>query len=223
MAAPEAQEPSSFIAVPGLSGLGYRERRLLAEIAARNHWDADYVAAVISHESGWRPTARNPASSATGILQWTDLSARALDTTTRQIARMSVYEQLPLVERYFRMASSGRPIQGPDFMVYALGAGHCPTLTDDCVMYAAGSQGAVANPAFCDEDGAIRVGGVRRYFQAWVANYAERRRQPVNVEQEWAVTGGPRLKFPAPLLAVAGLAVVAFAGPRLIRYLGRRN
>lgn len=221
--APAAKQPSSFIAVPGLSGLGYRERRLLAEIAERNHWDRDYLAAVVSHESGWRPTAKNPASSATGILQWTDLSAKALGTTTGQIARMSVYQQLPLVERYFHLASSRRAIAGPDFMVYALGAGHCPNLADDCVMYAAESQGAVANPAFQDEDGAIRVGGVRRYFQAWVANYAERRRQPVNVEQEWAVTGGPRRRFPAGLLGVAALAGLAFAGPRVVRYLRGRN
>lgn len=227
MAAPEATQPLTLIAVPGLSTLGYRERSLLLEICQKHGWDADWLAAAISHESGWRPDAKNPTSSASGIGQWTHLSAKALGTTTEAIRRMSVYEQLPLVEQFYVQASGGRPIAPNDFLTYGIGASAClPDLKPSCILYAAGSQGAKANPLLTDMAGNITVQGMRDELESYALAHSSKPRLPVAIDQEWATSGSPTDKALAagarllPLLllgSLAGTGVVLWARRRYPR------
>lgn len=70
-------------------------------------WSEDHAAWLMScmaFESGrtFSPSVRNPASSATGLIQFMAATARGLGTTTAALARMSAVEQLGYVERYFR-------------------------------------------------------------------------------------------------------------------------
>lgn len=78
------------------------EREALVGVAQRLGADPAALAAVIAFESGWKPTARNSRSGATGLIQFMPSTAARLGTSTDAIAGMSRVEQLALVERYLR-------------------------------------------------------------------------------------------------------------------------
>lgn len=75
--------------------------------------------AVMRVESGVRTTARNtlPGQTATGLIQFTEGTARRLGTTTAAIREMDAVQQLQLVESYFRM--TGLPSGASAGMIYA--------------------------------------------------------------------------------------------------------
>lgn len=73
---------------------------LFDAIARRLGADPAMLANLINFESGWNPGAENPASGASGLIQFTPSTARKLGTTVESIRKMSVEAQLPLVERY---------------------------------------------------------------------------------------------------------------------------
>ena len=191
---------AELIAVPGVSTLSSRERRRLVEIAQRNGWRPDWLAATLSHESHFKPGIQSATSSATGILQWTKATAKALGTSTDELRRMSVYEQLPYVEKYFHKAAGGRRIDDRDLLVWAMGAGNCPGLEDDCQLYPPGSLGAKANPSYQDSRGAITVKRVRDELSNYVAKYEKRGR------------GKPALPAPRGLSRPTALGSAAFLG-----------
>jgi hypothetical protein len=58
------------------------------------------LANLIRFESGWRSTAVNPTSGASGLIQFMPSTAKSLGTTVEAIRSMSSAEQWPLVERY---------------------------------------------------------------------------------------------------------------------------
>lgn len=207
----------TILAVPGLKTTGTRERTRLIRIADRNDWNVDYLSAAVSHESGWNPGAENPApgSTATGLMQFTTVARKMLGVTLAQLRRMSTYEQLLLVEKYFQKASGGRPIRAVDFLVFGLGAARClPNLEADCILYAAGSVGANANPHLQDEDGAIRVGRMQDELRWLVEGSRGKKRLPVLIDREWSTYGGPSeaAKTGASGGAAAFLALAAGLG-----------
>jgi hypothetical protein len=63
----------------------------------------EHIMAAMSFETGgsFASDVRNPRSSATGLIQFMDSTARGLGTTTGDLARMTPTEQLQYVERYF--------------------------------------------------------------------------------------------------------------------------
>ncbi|MCW2792269.1 MAG: hypothetical protein JWO76_1367, partial [Nocardioides sp.] len=63
----------------------------------------EHLMAAMSFETGgtFASDVRNPRSSATGLIQFMDGTARGLGTTTGDLARMTPTEQLTYVERYF--------------------------------------------------------------------------------------------------------------------------
>ncbi|WP_148614395.1 peptidoglycan-binding domain-containing protein [Nocardioides rubriscoriae] len=63
----------------------------------------EHLMAAMSFETGgqFSSDVRNPRSSATGLIQFMDSTARGLGTTTGELARMTPTEQLHYVERYF--------------------------------------------------------------------------------------------------------------------------
>lgn len=78
-------------------------RSALAEMAARLGLNPSYLAACMKVETGgtFSPSIQNPASKATGLIQFMPDTARAYGTTVQQLARMSATQQLAYVERYF--------------------------------------------------------------------------------------------------------------------------
>jgi hypothetical protein len=112
------------VLVLAIQGLGKRDERIdaIAEYyGIEPSWAAEtvataktlgmdpwWLAAVISFESQWVPDIKNPRSSATGLIQFVEPTARSLGTTTAAIADMSVRQQFRLIARYFGKSFSGR-------------------------------------------------------------------------------------------------------------------
>lgn len=61
----------------------------------------EWLANVIYFESGGNPQARNPKSSATGLIQFIGSTAASLGTSVDALYRMSGREQMVYVEKYF--------------------------------------------------------------------------------------------------------------------------
>src|SRR5690606_5045854 len=155
--------------------------RRLAVMALRNDWDPNALAGTISHESGFNPSAKNPGGSASGLLQWIDSTARSLGTTAEKIRKMSVDEQLPLIERYLHRYGHGvAPLEGADFML--IGLGKHPRTPFDRVLFRKGEPAYDANvpPGSeravwdLDRDGTVTAEEVRAYWDRWAANQADR-------------------------------------------------
>jgi len=74
------------------------------EIADRLSTDPNWLMAVMGFETGYTfsPAARNPGSTATGLIQFIESTARSLGTSTAQLARMTAVRQLDYVEDYYR-------------------------------------------------------------------------------------------------------------------------
>jgi spore coat assembly protein SafA len=64
----------------------------------------EFIMATMSFETGgtFSPSVKNPTSSATGLIQFLDSTARGLGTSTSELARMTPVEQLKYVEKYFQ-------------------------------------------------------------------------------------------------------------------------
>ena len=93
----------------------------LDAIANRSALDIDGIAGVISHESGFRPNAKNPVGTATGLIQFIESTARSLGTTTAALAKMSAVQQLPYVERYFVNTLGSRRPPAEDYILATYG------------------------------------------------------------------------------------------------------
>jgi hypothetical protein len=58
--------------------LSASENAALAQAAATLGIPSAWLSAAIAHESGWNPAIKNPLSSARGLLQWIDSTAKGL-------------------------------------------------------------------------------------------------------------------------------------------------
>lgn len=103
--------------LPDVAGLKEREAlepgymRALLDAAESIGWDqerADYLAAVVSFESGHRPDARNPLSDASGLIQW--LPSTSPVQPVAALRQMTAIAQLPLVASHF----GARPVAPRD-------------------------------------------------------------------------------------------------------------
>ena len=67
----------------------------------------DYIMACIALETGeqFDPKIKNPKSTATGLIQFMESTARALGTTTAELSKMSHVRQMDYVEQYFVMTA----------------------------------------------------------------------------------------------------------------------
>jgi hypothetical protein len=72
------------------------------EICKKLQMNPDDLMAIMAFESdGIDPTAVNPISGATGLIQFMPSTARGLGTSTEALAKMSAIEQLDYVYKYF--------------------------------------------------------------------------------------------------------------------------
>jgi peptidoglycan hydrolase-like protein with peptidoglycan-binding domain len=89
-------------------------RQKVRVIAAEIGCEADSLMACMAFESGetFSPAVKNQAGSgATGLIQFMPTTARALGTTTTQLAAMSAEDQLDYVARYFRWFRGVRTLE----------------------------------------------------------------------------------------------------------------
>jgi len=64
--------------------------------------DPSYLTACMKFESNLNPRAKNPYSSATGLIQFMDGTARSLGTTVDALAKMDFVHQMNYVWKYFQ-------------------------------------------------------------------------------------------------------------------------
>lgn len=106
------------------------------EISGRIGCDYKDLLAVMNSESGLRANARNSNGGATGLIQFMPATARALGTTTDELARMSPTQQLDYVEKFFNMIKKqagmeGKKLSGADLysLVFLPGRSNRSVLT----------------------------------------------------------------------------------------------
>ncbi|WP_046486864.1 hypothetical protein [Pseudomonas veronii] len=85
-------------------------RAKVTTIAKNLSLQPNWLMAVMGFETGYTfsPAARNPGSSATGLIQFLRRTAEKLGTTTDRLARMSAVEQLDYVEKYYKAIPASR-------------------------------------------------------------------------------------------------------------------
>jgi hypothetical protein len=159
--------------------------------------DPSVLLAVMSIETAgtFNPATRNPGKgqTATGLIQMIERTARALGTTTADLARMSNVTQLRWVERYFRRYGPKKPLVSMRpvdtyLVVFSPAFIGRPLST---VMFKAGSKEYKANAKLdSDESKAIEVGDVDRVLSAKLARAATREPLLVEVWERWR---GPAL------------------------------
>jgi hypothetical protein len=88
-------------AIEGLEEKSGRFIERLIEVANNVGTKPEYLAAVMSAESGIKADAVNKMGGATGLIQFMPSSAKAYGTTTEELARMSDIEQLDYVEKFY--------------------------------------------------------------------------------------------------------------------------
>lgn len=137
----------SVAAVPGIRRVSAQDLVTFVQICDRLGIDPDWLAAVISFESGWDPSIQNPKSNATGLIQFMPGVAKRLGVASdksvaaAKLKAMSIAEQLPWVERYFRPhAGRMKSLSSVYAAVFGPGANSENVLApDDRVIYRAPS------------------------------------------------------------------------------------
>lgn len=61
-----------------------------------------YLDGIIKFESNYNPQAKNPRSTATGLIQFMEATAKMLGTTTAALYKMSFLQQMEFVVKYFK-------------------------------------------------------------------------------------------------------------------------
>jgi len=82
----------------------------IAATAQRLGIDSNDLATAISFETGgtFDPASKNPFSSATGLIQFTEATAKWLGTSTKALKGMSFGDQMVYVEKYLKAMGVGK-------------------------------------------------------------------------------------------------------------------
>ena len=119
-------------------------------------------------ESRIKPNAKNPTSSAVGLIQFMPATLQPWGYTTAQVQAMSASKQLDLVERYLKpyigKLSNFLDLYLAVFFPDALGK-------DDA--YVLPSKVAKYNPAFKDENGEVTVSSIKNKLAALLPDAAK--------------------------------------------------
>lgn len=125
----------------------------------------DWLMLVMYAESRINPQARNGGSTATGLIQFLESTAKDIGTTTAKLYTMNHVQQLPYVKEYLRrlIIEKGKPESAYDlyFLVHSKkGFGKA----DDYVMYVKGSLAYQYNPLDYNNDGTVTVGEIKAFL-----------------------------------------------------------
>lgn len=195
----------------GLAKWSNAERWKLVEVATSLGGPPDELSAVIKIETAGKfdPAIKNPTSSASGLIQWIESTAKNLHgLTTAQIRQMSVCQQLELARSYFQKTLPGGRWQQPGDFYLAVAGGPYP----------AGSPGAQANPGWdLNKDGAVSAAEIRA-LAVGAQNAACKKPQKIPVTPE-SCSGGGLLGPLSPRnpLVLAAAGVAAYAAWRYLR------
>lgn len=119
----------------------------------------DQLLAVIDFETigSFSPSKKSGASSATGLIQFLEITAKGLGTTTEKLSQMTRVEQMKYVEEYLNKYKGDIKNTGDLYM-----AVHWPNgigQSDDYVLYRKGSDAYAANTSLdTSEDGTVTRG-----------------------------------------------------------------
>jgi hypothetical protein len=200
---------SSLVGLPNLDLTTPWFRAKLMQTAEALGMNPDYLATVISFESGFNPQSENLAgSSAVGLIQFTKPARDALGVTRDQVLGMSAEDQLDLVRRYFA-PYGGRLRTLEDVylaVLYPWGIGKSP---DTRLMPREGQDSREYDQnAKLDREGKgyITVADVARKIRGHYQNALERPRVPV--EGGSVVPGRGAAGGAAMLLLFAGLGAM---------------
>jgi len=120
---------------------------------------------VISKESGGKASAKNPNSSATGLIQFLERTAESLGTSTAELKKMSRSEQLPFVMQYLSQSGVTKDTPPEDYYV-AIAAPAFVGKPNNTPVYREGTAEYDHNKTWdVDKDGVITVGNLK----AWAA------------------------------------------------------
>ncbi|KKN15620.1 hypothetical protein LCGC14_0984260, partial [marine sediment metagenome] len=136
---------------------GVREK--IISIAEKHGFAPERLMAVIEFETAGSmdPAQKSIVSSATGLIQFMEATAKALGTTTEDLAGMTVTEQLEYVGKYYdKYHKKG---DDPYDTVVASGAG---SKKDNDILYPKDSAQAKANPSWQDTSGNVTKASARQ-------------------------------------------------------------
>lgn len=149
---------ATLLHVAGLEKTSSAFRRRLIEVTKARGLSADFLAAVMSFETGgtFSPSIRNPESGAVGLIQFAS-GAAAIGRTKDELAAMSAVEQLDEVGRYFDVVVK-KPVKSLDDHALAVFAPAFIGKAPNAVAYASPSQSYEQNKALdVDDSGTITV------------------------------------------------------------------
>lgn len=118
--------------------------------------------AMVSLESSWDTSARNPSTSAAGLIQIMPNHLKRWGLTVEQLTSMSAREQLPWIHQYFRDANAYGRWRVPGDTYLAVAAPSALGKPDSTVVYGQGTKAWRANPGWRPADGgSITAGSIR--------------------------------------------------------------
>ena len=168
---------TSVAAIEGIEKWDSDTLRAFGELVDSLGWDeghADHLASAIAIESRFDPRAQNPASRATGLIQWMPATARTHGTTVEAIRDMSAAQQLELARAYFEPFRNIAPRDVGIAILMPSGNVGAP---DDKVIARQGERAYELNQALdVTHDGAITVGDVRQVYAGPLAKASGRPR-----------------------------------------------
>lgn len=144
------------------------------EIAKKVSMNYKLILATMAHESGFNPSAQNPDTKATGLIQFIPTTASKLGTSVGELKNMSALEQLKYVEDFYMghnragLTQKVKSVEDSYFLVfYPRAVGE----SDDFVLGSEVSPGRVKliaqqNKGFDkDKKGFITVGDVKKFIR----------------------------------------------------------
>lgn len=93
---------NSIAAVRGISGTTPAFRAKLFQIGTELGINPDFIATVISLESGFNAQARNPDGGAVGLIQFMPSTATRLGTSSATLFAMTAEQQLDYVRKFYQ-------------------------------------------------------------------------------------------------------------------------
>lgn len=142
------------------------------QVAANVGASTDALMLVMYFESKLNPGARNPSGTATGLIQFTEDTAKALGTSTYLLSKMNNVQQLDYVQRYLMPFKGRLTSLGNTYLAVFYPA--AISRPDDYTLKLS-PYWVEANKIFdTNKDGTISVGEIRGYVNAYAKNLADK-------------------------------------------------
>lgn len=199
---------TDIAAVRGIEKLGPEELQALVWGAEELGINPDWLATVISFESGFSPSIRNAAGSgATGLIQFMPSTARNLGTTTDELARMSFADQMGYVVKYL---APHRPYYDLESVYLQIFYPAAKNMAPGDTVASAGNPVYEQNKGFDREGkGYITRSDITQTIRSVLAASSGKPRIPVNSENLVSSTSG-KLGVVLLILALGGLSYAAY-------------